>query len=477
MIDLFFYSPNIIFAMLSALICLFAVMGAYLCVNMLNYRLREKEIIFGEMLLLIHFALIILALVTVTVNRRTGVITLSNIDTLIYISGIICSIYFVFLAFRKKQYCILTSLAVILTLPIFAKIIYNGYILFLLISTVILYYRIVSLFKRVLHRQRNELNAFSVVDGLNTLPCGVLFCDKSGYVFLINAKMMELAMRYFNEEPKNGISFWKNLKKCSIPNVEAQIVEGDVLLRTSNNAWRFRRQEFVLSGVKYIEITAIDVTESIGVFYALEEENKKLERQRDEIEKLSISIEELRREQEYSRIRSRVHDVLGQRLTAIQKIMQSGEEPDYNMLLSLSQDAIMQIKERKGGNAKELFAEIYRYFDRIGVEIALLGRLPKEENIAFLFLSVLGEASTNAIKHAEATKVYAKIEEQSDRYIIEITNNGFRPQKSLVEGGGLFGIRNRIENAGGTLRVEVIPQFSLIITIRKEDVDDKGIYS
>ncbi len=477
MIDLFFYPQNLLFVVFFVLLLLFAVQGSYLCINLLNFRLREKYMLLGEGLLLVHIAMMAMTIVTVMVNVRHDVIDLANYDKILYLSAAFSIGYFAYSSVKKVAYSILALVATTLTLPVVAQIIENGYIIFLLISVVILYYRIISLIYDTLKRQRNELNAFSVIDGLNTLPCGVLFCDARGYVFLTNVKMMELATEFMETEPKNGLIFWDKLQSSHLHNVESQMVEGDVLLRTSNSAWRFSKQQFSSGGVQYIEITAIDVTESIGAFYALEEENKKLEQQSAEIQKLTENIEALQREREYSRIRSRVHDVLGQRLTAIQKIMQSGEEPDYDMLLFLSEDAIANIKERKGGNAKELFSDIYQYFHKIGLDIKLYDPLPKDEQIAFLFLSVLREASTNAIKHAAATKVYAKIKETDGNYRIEITNNGERPKKSIIEGGGLFGIRGRVENAGGVLRVELIPEFSLIITISRGSADDKGFYS
>ncbi len=185
--------------------------------------------------------------------------------------------------------------------------------------------------------------------------------------------------------------------------------------------------------------------------------------------KLSEMMSSLRREQEYSRIRSQVHDVMSQRLTALQRLSKDDNLNDYSVLFSLTRDVINQIKAKRGGDPGELFGETYFYFRKIGLSIELLDELPKEHSIAFMFIAVLREACTNAVKHAGATKVYARIERQKDGYRIEITNNGTRPKKGLVEGGGLFGIRNRVENLGGTLKVEVIPQFSLIITIKGEE--------
>ncbi len=467
MTELFFYSAGITTTVFFIMICLFATQATYVGLMALNYRMREIRFLIGEMLLLVYISVMTVIPVTVLIYRRYSVISLSHLEMLLYVVGIPGVIYFIYLSIKKTQGSPLAALGIILTLPVISNFMYGGYIIFFSLAIVILSFRMLTLTKSTLHRQKNELNAFSIMDGLDKLPCGVMFYDLSGYIFLTNAKMTDLAMRFVKKEPKNGNHFWNVLERCNISDVESQIVEGDILLRTPNAAWRFSKQQFRLGNFYYNEITAIDVTESIGAFYTLEEENEKLERQNEETKKLAKSIETLHREREYARIRSRVHDVLGQRLTAIQRISQTDQDVDYNTLLFLSKDAIEQIKTKRGGNARELFGEIYNYFYKIGLSIELNNDLPEEEHVAFLFLSVLREACTNAIKHAQATKMFVQIEQGQDMYRIEITNNGNAPQRGLIEGGGLFGIRNRVESLGGTLKVEVIPEFSLIITIKR----------
>ncbi len=465
MIELFFYPVNMMYLVYFMMLCLFVTQAIYLCLLALHYRLREIKLIIGEVLLLLYNIVLVLIIITVLIHRRNGIISLVHLDNILYFIGSISVVYFIYLVTLKKKGSLYAIIGMVLLFPFVVQNIFNSYIFCINLATVILFCRLIIVIKDILYRQKKELNAFSIMDGLDTLPCGVMFYDSQGYIYLINIKMKELITQIIKKEPQNGIHFWDSLAKCAIKDVESQIIEGDVLLKTPHIAWRFSRQKFESKNRIYYEIIAIDVTDSIGAFYTLEEEKTKLERQNIETRKLVKNIEDLRKEQEYIRIRSRVHDVLSQRLTAIQRVSQTEGEVDYNTLLFLSQDAINHIKARRGGDAKELFAEIYYYFYKIGLAIELNGDLPKEEQLAFLFLAVLRESCTNAIKHAGATRIFANIEVSDQQYRIEITNNGERPKKSLIEGGGLFGIRNRIENAGGSLRVELIPEFSLIIIL------------
>ncbi len=469
MTSMFFYSLDVLTALFAIMICLFAVQSRYFCLLAVNYRLRELKTLIGEIVLLAYVAILTLIPITISIHRRYSIISVNYLDLALWGIGAFAILYHIYLSILKEKESYLAILAILLTLPINSEIFQTRYIFIYLTSVVILFFRLFILIKKSIARQRNELDAFSIKDGLDKLSCGIMFCDLNGYIFLTNTKMTELAKEFLDKELKDGNRFWESLEKCNIPNIESQIVEGDILVHAAKSAWRFLKAHFNIGNKEYIEIIAIDVAESIGAYYALEEENRKLEQQKKEIEKLAENIETLHCEKAYSRIRSRVHDVLGQRLTAIQRISQSEEDIDYNTLLFLSKDSVKHIKKKGGGNAKELFGEIYHYFYKVGLSIELTDELPYEEDIAFLFLSVLREACTNAIKHAEATRVFVTIERNETNYRIEITNNGESPKKGLQEGGGLFGIRNRIESAGGTLKVEVIPEFSLIITIERSE--------
>ncbi len=471
MFDLYFFSNELLLLFFLLMLCIFvaqAILFGLIVANLNRKRIRR---LISEVLMLSYCGAIALLPITVLINRTYGIVDISSITIAMYVIGVVAIIYFLLMAIIDSRIYILAPLCIAATLPYMEILPYKSYEILVAVVGVTLFLRARSLIDREHYRQKYELSSFSVKEGLDTLPTGVMFSGTNGYIYLINTKMQSLIQKFFTSEQKDSLDFWNDLQTGNIIDGECQALEKDILVNFGLEVWRFSRQEFFVDNTSYYEITAINVTEIVGTLQELEDERAKLLQQSDEVRKLSDKMETLRREQEYSRIRSQIHDVLSQRLTALQRLSRDENFNDYSVLYSLTQDVITQIKAKRGGDAKELFGEIYFYFRKIGLSIEMLDPLPKNEQVAFLFLAVLREACTNAVKHAGATKIYAKIDTTDTGYRIEITNNGMRPKKGLIEGGGLSGIRNRVENAGGTLKVEVIPEFSLIITIdRKETI-------
>ncbi len=465
MINLFLFSTQLLTVLFFLAICIFAAQATYVCVLIANRRLRKKRVLVSEFVLMIYIGIVSLIFVTVIVNKIYSMADISYISAVLNVVGIGAVGYFSTVIARGTKGYVTAILGVIATMPFVGDLFFRAYYIGIAIAFVLFASRLYFLISKEFESQKSELSYISIKDGLDTLPAGVMFCEANGYIFLTNTRMRDLIRQMINNEQKSGKLFWDKLVECNIVGWDSQVVGEDILIRNSREVWRFSKNSFTIGINNYFEIIAIDVTEVTGAFFKLEEERVTLEERNEATKRLLKKIEFLRKEREYVRIRSQVHDVLSQRLTAIQRMTQDDSFTDYSALLFLSRDAIMHIKEKQGGNAKELFGEIYHYYRKIGLEIELMNDLPREDNIAFLFLAVLREACTNAIKHAGATKVFAKIISVGDKYRIEITNNGDRPSKGLIEGGGLFGIRNRIESAGGILKVEVIPEFSLIITI------------
>ncbi len=306
-------------------------------------------------------------------------------------------------------------------------------------------------------------------EGLDRLPVGVLFCEEDGYIFLANRQVQALMLRFLGEEIKNGTDLWKQLMDGTLLEGTCQHMEGDLLIRTEEDAWRFARRSFRTGGRDYIEITAIQATQSLMALHQLEEERDKLLRQTEETRQLAESMETLRREQEYLRLRTQVHDILGQRLTAMQRLSRSGDVTHYSKLLAQSREVISQIRERREEDAEQHLADMRHYFQNIGLRIRMDEELPEEPDLAFVFLAVLREACTNAVRHAAAGTVFVTVEWSDYEYRIDIGNDGRLPERGIREGGGLFGMRSRVESAGGTLRVEVLPAFSLILTLPRGD--------
>ena len=102
------------------------------------------------------------------------------------------------------------------------------------------------------------------------------------------------------------------------------------------------------------------------------------------------------------------------------------------------------------------------------MEICLDGDLPGGEAKGHLLMDVIGEGVVNAVRHGFANRVSVRIEHSCDRWRLEVTDNGRPPVRPIIEGGGIGGVRKKLEPHGGTLKVVTIPSFVLTVDLPGE---------
>ena len=112
------------------------------------------------------------------------------------------------------------------------------------------------------------------------------------------------------------------------------------------------------------------------------------------------------------------------------------------------------------------------------MEVAVNGMLPDEPGAADIFMLAMHECLTNSIRHADATRLSVSFysPEIGDEYTensvffekayrVVITNNGRRPDKEIVPGGGLSNLEKYITNYGGVMKITSVPEFILEVTL------------
>ena len=103
-----------------------------------------------------------------------------------------------------------------------------------------------------------------------------------------------------------------------------------------------------------------------------------------------------------------------------------------------------------------------------GVTVRIRGEEPTNV-VAELMYTAMQVCLTNAIQHANATEVSVNIWENECSDTVMIRNNGKPPEKKIMEGGGLTNLRHRIEKSGGKMTVQSLPEFSLVIEMKKHE--------
>lgn len=216
-------------------------------------------------------------------------------------------------------------------------------------------------------------------------------------------------------------------------------------------------------GEVYTQLTAADITELHRALVQLADDNRKLDEDAKKLRELSENVEAVAKEKELLAAKSAMHDSLAASITVTKQYL-AGDlgEVDAGMVLqewgksiAFREAALLSAKEKLFHDAKSS-----------GVMVQMKGEEPKGSAADLMYVA-MQVCLNNAIQYAQATELEINIWNNADNYTVMIGNNGKQPEKTIMEGGGLTNLRHRIEAAGGTMNVQSLPKFSLIIDIPK----------
>jgi signal transduction histidine kinase len=207
---------------------------------------------------------------------------------------------------------------------------------------------------------------------------------------------------------------------------------------------------------------------------------------------LSERIEQMR-EQERSRIARELHDELGQLLTGIKLDFSVAVSRVKDLRIPLDvvdrlQSAIGQIDigiamvrriatdlrpaqldHHDLGGAVEHEARRMAARSQIGITVTT-HRLTADVDleVATATFRIFQEALTNAIRHARATHIDARLSTPGDRLTLSVRDNGGGMRADSVDSLslGLLGMRERARSVGGVLKVRSRPATGTIVALR-----------
>ena len=99
----------------------------------------------------------------------------------------------------------------------------------------------------------------------------------------------------------------------------------------------------------------------------------------------------------------------------------------------------------------------------IGFNIIISGQMPREMQKANAIVKIIRECATNAIRHANATKLFVNILDDK----IEIFDNGKFANQTITESTGIKGMRLNSEMLGGELFIFTDGRFKVVIEMKK----------
>ena len=301
----------------------------------------------------------------------------------------------------------------------------------------------------------------AIKESFDRLPTAVCFFDRSGGIVLCNRQMYRLSqyllnsdLQYLEELQKALASPPKGIMHLASPEDTYRFPDGLV--------WKFERAAVTdRYGETYIQLTAADVTALHRALEQLAEDNRRLEQDAEKLRRLSENVAAVAREREQLAAKSAMHDSLAACITVTKQYLAGdlgGIDADI-VLREWKKSIVFQKASLLTAREK-----LYESADSSGVTVRIRGAEPAN-GAADLMYAAMQVCLNNAIQYAQATELMTNIWEDGDRYTVLIRNNGRPPEKTITEGGGLSNLRRRIERIGGTMTVQSLPEFALVIGI------------
>lgn len=313
-----------------------------------------------------------------------------------------------------------------------------------------------------MHRIKH-LGFNAIKESFDRLPTGVCFFDRTGSIVLCNRRMYQLSrflldsdMQYLGEvqealsAPARGI--------VRIPDIDNTYRFPD------KTVWRFEKTEVTdRYGASYIQLTAADVTDLQRALVQLTVDSKKLQEDAEKLKQLSGNVGALAREKELLDAKSAMHDGLAACITLTKQYI-TGEFDGMDAgVVCREWEKVIAFRDTIRWPARKKLLDSAK---ASGVTVRIRGQEPTDGEAELLY-TAMQVCLNNAIQYAKATEISANIWENEGSYTVVIRNNGKPPEKEITEGGGLTNLRHRIENAGGKMTVQSLPEFSLVIEMPK----------
>jgi len=217
----------------------------------------------------------------------------------------------------------------------------------------------------------------------------------------------------------------------------------------------------LVGGVGFYSVLAFTVRAFAALY---ERKNLEILRRERALARLSAKLLTAQ-EEERRRIARRIHDEVGQILAAARWALAAGEKEEAEKLLAQGIEALRDLARElrpplldEAGLAPAL-RKLLANFSATGIEVeAEIEEVRYPELVETVAFRVIQEALENVRRHAQAKRVFLRVEEEEGWLLGEVRDDGkgFDPERT-TPGLGLSGMREWVELLGGKLAVESQP--------------------
>jgi len=385
-------------------------------------------------------------------------------------------------------------------LPISVQLLGTNWVFVMYADAIYFMFRTTYLLMFGMQVRASSVTQLSVIEALKSLPEGILYSDDKGRTLVANDAMrhcltaLDLPTDFANVDDLLELLREKSAGENAVEDVRGLQAEdepwlflrispdevrlfsfegwgGDGVLRFPS-ASSLEKNPALLPSTKRAfgtlpnkRIFAYDVTQEVETLKAINRTNAKLAAQHSELEASMDKVREAAKNEAMLRMRGRVHDVIGQRLSVLHRALEDD---------AVSDEKLEQLKPLLNGILDDLaietdiepadeLAATVAAFSLTGVTVSIDGTLPDDPSKAKVYADCIREASTNAVKHARSTEIVAKITPEG----LSISNDGPLPMLPVNEGTGLSNMRHAAATIGAGFEIEASePPFTIRLVTR-----------
>lgn len=347
------------------------------------------------------------------------------------------------------------SISILIMFLVFILI--DDYIIkFLFINKCIFLYELYEMYKLVKNK-KIFISRNTIKEAFDSLEDGILFVNKNMEPLLMNNKMLEIIEEF---EICYGLGDTKLIKKIN-DNIKDSLIKSDnktYLVNLTDSTEKYK-------GLYY---QFIDVSNYFDLLEQLEIKNRVLMEKQIDLKKGLINIEETVTNNEVLKLRLKIHDVIGQRLSIIHTYIENNYLNATNInelkdvLKNIREDLVYEVYD-----IDEMFNRLKLTYELVNTKLHLKGKFPEDKKISNIFINIIREASTNAIRHSGAKNVYISIKEDKGSIYLNIENDGETNENEIIEGDGILGMKRAIKPYLGTLVINTKPRFNINIEVKK----------
>ncbi len=313
--------------------------------------------------------------------------------------------------------------------------------------------------------QRTNISAMSVKEAFDRLPAGLAYYTRSGVPIMVNEAMQEISRSILGEPVTDAARFWEEIRSH---NTEDPVRDEDsAIVRAGDKICSIKKRAVRVSGADVFELTATDISREYELMQDLEKKRDRARVLNSRLKALMETLEYVSMNRELLKLKTALHDNIGQSILLAKRYLYAPESVDKKRMLEFWQDNVAHLINDEPEEWELPYYVISKEADLMGIKLNIIGELPKEREFIPVVDAAVSTQVGNTLKHTNGTEVTISVSDQTDHYVIRLSNDGEAPKGEIEPQGGLRNLRRKTEDAGGAMEIIYTPELVIRITLPK----------